>query len=78
MKHVTVEEARESLSDLVEAAVGGEEVVLLGEHRRPAVRLVPVGEGMTAPKPQFGSARGMITMADDFDAPLADFDFYTE
>ncbi len=23
--------------------------------------------------PQFGSARGLITMADDFDAPLADF-----
>ena len=25
-------------------------------------------------KPQFGSAKGLIVMADDFDAPLADFE----
>lgn len=28
--------------------------------------------------PQFGSAKGMITMADDFDAPLEDFREYME
>jgi hypothetical protein len=27
---------------------------------------------------QFGSAKALITMADDFDAPLADFSEYTE
>ncbi|MEA3308885.1 MAG: DUF2281 domain-containing protein [Chloroflexota bacterium] len=27
-------------------------------------------------KPQFGSAKGLIVMADDFDAPLADFEEY--
>ncbi len=38
------------------------------------VQLVPV----EPPKrqPQFGSAKGLIVMADDFDAPLADFDDY--
>jgi Protein of unknown function (DUF2281) len=28
--------------------------------------------------PQFGSAKGLITMAEDFDAPLEDFDEYAE
>ena len=27
-------------------------------------------------RPQFGSAQGLIKMADDFDAPLADFQEY--
>ena len=27
-------------------------------------------------RPQFGSARGLIKLADDFDAPLADFQEY--
>lgn len=30
----------------------------------------------TKPRPQFGSARGLIEMSDDFDAPLADFKDY--
>ncbi|MFL5382884.1 MAG: DUF2281 domain-containing protein [Longimicrobiaceae bacterium] len=34
------------------------------------MRLVPIeAEG----RPRFGSARGMFTMRDDFDAPLEDF-----
>lgn len=28
------------------------------------------------PRPRFGSARGMITMSDDFDEPLEDFAEY--
>lgn len=28
------------------------------------------------PRPQFGSARGLIRMAEDFDEPLADFEDY--
>lgn len=35
---------------------------------------IPVAS--TKPRPKFGSARGLIKMADDFDAPLADFDEY--
>ena len=29
------------------------------------------------PAPKAGSAKGLVTMSDDFDAPLADFDSYT-
>lgn len=78
MKRVTLDQARKSLPDLVDAAVSGEEVVLLADGDRPAVRLVPVDVAAGAPRPQFGSARGLISMSDDFDAPLPDFGPYSE
>lgn len=37
-------------------------------------QVVPVTS--SKPRPQFGSARGLIEMSDDFDSPLADFDEY--
>jgi antitoxin (DNA-binding transcriptional repressor) of toxin-antitoxin stability system len=75
MKEVTVEQATGALGDLVDAAISGEDVVLV-HNGHGAVRLVPVppSEG----RPQFGSAKGMITMSDDFDAPLEDFREYME
>ena len=39
-----------------------------------AQQVIPIAS--TKPRPQFGSARGLIHMSDDFDAPLADFDEY--
>ena len=74
MKQLTVQQATKHLDDLVDAAISGEDVVLTRDDR-PAVRLVPVQplEG----RPQFGSAKGKISMSDDFDAPLDDFSEYT-
>jgi antitoxin (DNA-binding transcriptional repressor) of toxin-antitoxin stability system len=59
--------------NLIAAAMRGENVFIVQDDRR-VVQLVPVEE----PKrhPQFGSAKGLIVMADDFDAPLADFAEY--
>jgi antitoxin (DNA-binding transcriptional repressor) of toxin-antitoxin stability system len=78
MKQVTLDQARQSLPDLVSAAVEGEEVILLADGDRPAVRLVPVGAFAGTPRARFGSARGLISMAEDFDAPLPDFEPYSE
>lgn len=75
MKQVTVEQATSSLGDLVTAALKGEEVVLV-QAPHSAVRLVPVEP--TNGRPAFGSARGLFTMSDDFDAPLDDFREYME
>ena len=75
MHQVSIEEARSTLPDLIEAAVGGDEV-LIAKDDQNIVKLVPVSG--TKPVPQFGSAKGLITMADDFDAPLEDFDEYAE
>lgn len=70
---VKLDEAKVRLPDLVEAAVRGEEVIILKDDH-PVVQLVP----LKPPKrhPQFGSAKGLVMMAEDFDAPLEDFGEY--
>jgi len=69
MSTLDVAEAQVRLSELIHDAIEGEEVVITHEDGT-AVRLVPVE---THGIPRFGSARGLFTMADDFDAPLDDF-----
>ena len=73
MHQVNIEEAKTHLPDLIDAAVNGEEVVIAKDERH-LVKLVPVARAK--PRPQFGSARGLITMSDDFDQPLEDFAEY--
>jgi antitoxin (DNA-binding transcriptional repressor) of toxin-antitoxin stability system len=73
MHQVSVEEAQTNLRDLVDAAVNGEEIVIAKDEEH-LVRLVPVPR--TNPRPQFGSARGLITMSDDFGEPLEEFEEY--
>ena len=80
MTQVTLDEAKEQLPALIEAALDGEEVLITRNGK--AVRLVPqetAGEQSDQPRPRFGSAKGLITyIADDFDAPLEDFKEYME
>lgn len=72
MHTVHVDEAQGRLAELIgEAAQGGD--VVIAREDGTAVRLVPVDAGA---RPRFGSARGLFTMADDFDAPLEDFASY--
>jgi len=76
MKTLPVKKASGHLDALVDAAIAGEEIVLTRDDQA-AVKLVPVISPGAA-RPQFGSARGLIKMSDDFDAPLDDFDDYTQ
>jgi antitoxin (DNA-binding transcriptional repressor) of toxin-antitoxin stability system len=73
MQQVSLEEAKSQLPDLIDAAVGGEEIIIAKDPQH-LVKLVPVLT--TKPRPQFGSAKGLITMSDDFDEPLKDFEEY--
>jgi antitoxin (DNA-binding transcriptional repressor) of toxin-antitoxin stability system len=80
---VSLTEAAASLSDLVRAAIAGEEVILLdGDspqerlRQRPTIRLTPIISVL--PDRQPGSAKGLVWMSDDFDAPLAEFKEYME
>lgn len=70
---VKLEEAKVRLLDLIEAALRGEDVFILKDDR-PVVQLVP----LKPPRrhPQFGSAKDLVVMAEDFDAPLEDFREY--
>jgi len=71
MRRVDIAEAQRDLAALIRAAAAGEDVVIVSEND-PGVRLVERARG----RPRFGSAKGMLTMRDDFDAPLADFEPY--
>jgi prevent-host-death family protein len=73
MHQVNIEDAKTHLPDLIDAAVNGEEVVITKDDQH-IVKLVPVARAK--PRPQFGSAKGLITMSDDFDEPLEDFEEY--
>ena len=75
MTQVTIQEARARLPDLVDAAVKGEEVVITHDNQ-PIMKLVAI-QTPAKPRPQFGSAKDTILyMADDFEAPLEDFEEY--
>lgn len=73
MHQVNIEQAKANLSVLITAALNGEEVVIARDEKS-AVKLVPTAT--EKPQPQFGSAKGRIHIADDFDAPLEDFAEY--
>ncbi|MGB9751022.1 MAG: prevent-host-death protein [Roseiflexus castenholzii] len=70
MQRVNVEEVTRRLPDLIDAALRGE-VILIAANDHQTVRLIPVRQ--TRKPRRLGSAKGMIHMADDFDAPLEDF-----
>lgn len=72
MQEITLAEASKNLPELIEAAISGEEIVITKDNQ-PVVTLTPV-----SPKRRslFGSAKGLITISDDFDEPLEDFKDY--
>ncbi len=64
---IDINEAANQLSQLVEAAADGEEIILINQGLA-AARLVPIGNAH--PERRSGGLEGWI--ADDFDDPLPD------
>ena len=78
MTRVTILEAKANLSELVQEALSGEEVMIV-EDDKPLIKLVSVLEKTKPKKRRIGGARGVVTfMAEDFDAPLEDFEAYMQ
>jgi prevent-host-death family protein len=75
MHSIAIEDAKNQLTNLVDEALRGEEVVLVRSGTQ-AVRLVPVPAANEQSIPTFGSARGKIDIADNFDEPLEEFKDY--
>lgn len=73
MTQVELQQAKERFLELVELAAAGEEIII-SKDKRPFAKLAPIH----GPKErrQFGSAKGLITIADDFEEPLGDFKDY--
>lgn len=69
MQTVNIHDAKTHFSRLVDAAAGGEEIII-AKAGKPTARLVPMEGAKT--KRHFGGLKGQIRISDDFDAPLPD------
>lgn len=78
MFQMSLDEAKRHLEELIEAAMRGERVVIADDMQH-AVQLIPITPP-PAPKQNrhAGTAKGMISISDDFDSPLPDFAEYTQ
>jgi len=72
MHQIELEKAKEQIASLFQTALDGEEIVIT-QNEQPVLKLVPIS---AKPRRQSGSAKGLITMSDDFDEPLEDFAEY--
>jgi len=73
MVQVSLEEATLRLPQLIRDAKTGEEIVLF-DNERPVARVIPLQN--RRPPAQFGSAKGLIELSDDFDATPEGFEEY--
>ena len=67
MRQINIHEAKTHLSQLVEDAARGDEIII-AKAGKPMARLVAVDNDST-PRPR-GLLKGQIWIADDFDTPL--------
>ena len=68
MIQINIHEAKTHFSKLIQRVINGEEVVI-ARSGTPVARLGPIGHiGKRSRKP--GSAKGLVRIGDDFDAPL--------
>ena len=72
MSRIDIDQAKSHLEELIEQVTRGEEVVIT-KSNRPIARLSAIA---SKGRRQFGSAKGMIWMSEDFDKPLDDFREY--
>ncbi|MFN0120472.1 MAG: type II toxin-antitoxin system Phd/YefM family antitoxin [Blastocatellia bacterium] len=69
MQLIDVLEAQLTLPRLLEATCRGEEIVIT-DKRQPVAKLVPFTEAEGDLR--YGSAKGLVAITENFDAPLED------
>lgn len=74
---IRLAEVSEELVRLVEAALQGEEIVILKDNQ-PVVKLTLLEPVQKRRPAKAGSAKGQVWMSEDFDEPLEDFKEYME
>lgn len=75
MHAIRLQEAQSRLAELINAVAYGEEIMITrGDGMAFKIIQVPAAK----PYPKFGSAKGLVEIADDFDEPLEDFQEYME
>ena len=74
MTQVTIHQAKTHLSKLIQQALAGEEIIIANRNQ-PVVKLVALPEARQ--QRRIGGAKeAILSIADDFDAPLPDFEAY--
>jgi prevent-host-death family protein len=73
MQQVDVKHASQHLGELIDLTMRGDEV-LITQEGQPVVKLIAIKRSKR--QRQFGSAKGLIQIADDFDEPLPEFQEY--
>ena len=68
MKIANIDEAKTTLSKLIESVLAGEEVII-SKAGKPLVKLIPCQEEQAKNRTP-GMWRGQVTIADDFDDEL--------
>lgn len=74
---ISLTEASAELVGLVEAALQGEEIVILKDNQ-PVVKLIRLEPIQKRRPAKAGSAKGRVWMSNGFDEPLEDFKEYME
>jgi prevent-host-death family protein len=71
MQTVNIHAAKTQLSRLVDAAAGGEEIII-ARAGKPVARLVPLAAPAGGQRRVLGLLAGKLNIPPDFDAPLPD------
>jgi len=76
MQCVEIDQAAARFPDLIDKTIGGDEIVIT-KSGKPLVKFVAIPDTKEKKKKRvFGSAKGLIKIAPDFDEPLEDFKDY--
>jgi prevent-host-death family protein len=75
VQQIELEEAKAQIASLLQTALNGEEIVIT-QNDQPVLKLVPIATAKA--RRRSGSAKGLMTMSEDFDEPLEDFAEYMQ
>ena len=73
MQNVDINQAKKRLPELVQKTISGDEIIIT-KGGQPIAKLVGIPK--QEKQRQFGTAKGLIKISDDFDKPLEDFQRY--
>ena len=73
MRQINIDEAKNQFPILIQEVIMGEDVVIT-QNDMAIIKMVSISNNKAnnKTKAQFGIAKGLITMSDDFDAPIDD------
>lgn len=72
MTKLDIDKAKSNLSELLDLAIKGQEIVIT-QDSKPVAKISPIKRPLKR-----GSAKGKILMSNDFNEPLEDFQEYME